>query len=1198
MNNKILILSLLTCFNLFSQESADSDENFNFKKYNAPKIEANIFNFYNYTNLGGVNHLTGNFGLNIPFQEIKTPFYNLPIILSYSTSGVKMNDISNEIGLDWNLSAGGSISRIVNGEPDDVFESIGTFIKSTSDIQPYDLMPNEYKLQNVYPAYRPIFNWSGHFGSATNSLGTHYQIKFPIRYDQLESQITNPINSEIGCLLEMKYYREWSTDSYTGPIKFDTEPDIFNFNVGTKNFSFILKRKAQNYNDLMGVYPIDNYVEAVPLNELGYKIKIIEGGGVFFKHYKNQPRINFTRFIEGFEVTDKDGIKYIFNKYDYLDFDVLKQYDNQWQDSNVILPGKRVVDYKEYMTQINKWHLTKIELPNSEEISLSYINNEYLYQKDVIRTHDGVYKGYTYNLNPKYTFYGIDWLDIHTEGYSISEIKYNNQKISFSYDSYRPDYKTGGLNLKKIELFYDNTLIKKVDLIKKFDFFEDDGHRYYRMYLKELIDSQLQNSHVFEYFNPELNKRADVRYQDLFGYYIGNSINTYPSFPTIYISPDKTNGDKISYDIPTGSNYFTINGTNRNPNPLYTKSGAMNTISFPTGGKLEINYENNTYYDNRLITKKSLGPGVRVKTLKYYTEDDELATQKEYNYDSFYDNSFSSGKLLYRPSYAFISNWSLNNDFNRYVYESSPLLDESNPSDKINYWSRVDFTEFYSFEMLSLNQSLSLEDIYKKMIHFSSYPMGATSDFKGRELMYENVSESVSGISTTIKNGTTKFYFKYSDNRVLVNSITGPSDEQFDFVQGNTLSTYEDGLFYPFYPLDLYSSPDDSNRLKTKSGLIEKKGYEIYPFPQRNYFKDIENAISGELLKIEKYDTADELVYSEENEYDFIMKESSNVNVLQNINTGYLKMHQFLITDPQEKFYPTYSGLPVFNFYELNRQNFNGLYLFSIDSLRFNNKVVLKKKTIKNYFNSGSTNVKQEFSYQYDNYTGNLIKTVKSGSNLDIIETRYDYPYADSGDYFLDSLANRNIISKPYYKEIKVNNVLSENTEFKYYIHSSGMVLPSKLKKYKVYSNSTGIGEDVFLFKDYNEKGQLQEYSEPNGLNTVLIYGYNKSEIVAKIENKVYSSIPSSLIQSIETASDNNDEVALLNALNALRNDSTMLDAMITTYTYKPLVGVSTITDPKGNKVSYFYDGFGRLKSVTDKDGNILSENEYHYRTE
>jgi YD repeat-containing protein len=53
---------------------------------------------------------------------------------------------------------------------------------------------------------------------------------------------------------------------------------------------------------------------------------------------------------------------------------------------------------------------------------------------------------------------------------------------------------------------------------------------------------------------------------------------------------------------------------------------------------------------------------------------------------------------------------------------------------------------------------------------------------------------------------------------------------------------------------------------------------------------------------------------------------------------------------------------------------------------------------------------------------------------------------------------------------------------------------------------------------------------------------------------------------------------------------------MVTTYTYDPLIGVTSITDPKDYTVYYEYDDFNRLKQVKDADGKILSENEYNYK--
>ena len=52
---------------------------------------------------------------------------------------------------------------------------------------------------------------------------------------------------------------------------------------------------------------------------------------------------------------------------------------------------------------------------------------------------------------------------------------------------------------------------------------------------------------------------------------------------------------------------------------------------------------------------------------------------------------------------------------------------------------------------------------------------------------------------------------------------------------------------------------------------------------------------------------------------------------------------------------------------------------------------------------------------------------------------------------------------------------------------------------------------------------------------------------------------------------------------------------MITTYTYKPLVGIATTTDPRGYTLTYTYDSSNRLKEVKDADDNIVSDYRYEY---
>ena len=74
----------------------------------------------------------------------------------------------------------------------------------------------------------------------------------------------------------------------------------------------------------------------------------------------------------------------------------------------------------------------------------------------------------------------------------------------------------------------------------------------------------------------------------------------------------------------------------------------------------------------------------------------------------------------------------------------------------------------------------------------------------------------------------------------------------------------------------------------------------------------------------------------------------------------------------------------------------------------------------------------------------------------------------------------------------------------------------------------------------------------------------------------------------------NDSEGNLREALDGLRD--TLPNALVTTYTYDPLIGVTSMTDPRGSTIYYNYDAFNRLKHVKDQDGNILSKNDYNYK--
>lgn len=55
-------------------------------------------------------------------------------------------------------------------------------------------------------------------------------------------------------------------------------------------------------------------------------------------------------------------------------------------------------------------------------------------------------------------------------------------------------------------------------------------------------------------------------------------------------------------------------------------------------------------------------------------------------------------------------------------------------------------------------------------------------------------------------------------------------------------------------------------------------------------------------------------------------------------------------------------------------------------------------------------------------------------------------------------------------------------------------------------------------------------------------------------------------------------------------------DALMTTYTFNRLGNITSETDINNRSIFYDYDGFNRLKTIRDKDGNIVKTNEYILR--
>ena len=114
-----LALKLLTIFCffqciLFFPSSAQEDP---FTQNHVPPAP-NAASFGKYGDIP-VSYHTGVPSISIPLHTMTEGELSLPISLSYHSAGIKVNETASWVGLGWSLNAGGSITRTVQGTPDE-----------------------------------------------------------------------------------------------------------------------------------------------------------------------------------------------------------------------------------------------------------------------------------------------------------------------------------------------------------------------------------------------------------------------------------------------------------------------------------------------------------------------------------------------------------------------------------------------------------------------------------------------------------------------------------------------------------------------------------------------------------------------------------------------------------------------------------------------------------------------------------------------------------------------------------------------------------------------------------------------------------------------------------------------------------------------------------------------------------------------
>ncbi|MEX0312646.1 MAG: RHS repeat domain-containing protein [Allomuricauda sp.] len=288
--------------------------------------------------------------------------------------------------------------------------------------------------------------------------------------------------------------------------------------------------------------------------------------------------------------------------------------------------------------------------------------------------------------------------------------------------------------------------------------------------------------------------------------------------------------------------------------------------------------------------------------------------------------------------------------------------------------------------------------------------------------------------------------------------------------------------------------------------------------------------------------------------------------------------------------------------------------VFYQKAYHYYNRYLLEESLTKDYFYDGSgtssiVETRETFEYDTSNYKISTQNTyLAEGSNEVHYQKKFHYPSSpfstNYSNYF--DLVNQNKVEEVVATETYRDSEMISSTYTTYNNFEPSSSLPENVftSKGDVHNPNPEIPGSVLLldrfhkrvvYHNYDVYGNPLEVSRANGPMISYIWGYNGLYPIAKIENADYEKIRQAMGLSSQQDVEDLDQDDMT-SLNSLRNHASMSDSMVTTLTYDPLIGVTSITDPSGQTIHYEYDDFNRLKEVRDRDNNLVSDYQYNYK--
>lgn len=262
--------------------------------------------------------------------------------------------------------------------------------------------------------------------------------------------------------------------------------------------------------------------------------------------------------------------------------------------------------------------------------------------------------------------------------------------------------------------------------------------------------------------------------------------------------------------------------------------------------------------------------------------------------------------------------------------------------------------------------------------------------------------------------------------------------------------------------------------------------------------------------------------------------------------------------------------------------------------------------------------VTTEEEYGYNTNTLQLKTKNLTLENGNTLSYRYSYP----NDYLwtpYSTMADKNRISNVIEERILKNNLFVGGalTEYKSVPVGVGTIY-TEVPSIKHFSQLTtgisdptsftsiGVNTNIYpqndiVYDTYGSFGNINSIIQNDANKTVYLWSYNHQYPVAKIEGLTYSQVVAEFGQLFisNLASNVSPDENTLNTIRTKLSSSSSTSsnlALVTTFTYMPLVGMTSKTDPRGVTTYYDYDDFNRLDWIKDTNHKLMQSFDYNYK--